>query len=125
MGQKVYISAHHPDPANALADALTAAGHEVVSTWHRDDNPRPAKDDADGWGAKADDNLHRIAAMAETLVLIAGPDRYPGGKFVEAGYALACGAKVYTLGGIENGMLHYATIGHVADTASLLELLKA
>ncbi len=43
---KVYISCHHPDPANELAAAIIAAGHAVVSTWHTSTDPRPAADGA-------------------------------------------------------------------------------
>ena len=120
--RKIYISCHHPDPANALAAELVAAGHEVLSKWHVDPTPRPAKDDARAWGANAERNFAAIRE-ANVLILIAGPDRYPGGKFVEAGYALSAGRDVITVGGVENGMLYHQDVGHAADTAELLLLL--
>ena len=120
---RVYISCHNPDLANDLAAVLKAAGHEVVSTWHSDPGPRPARDDAGAWAAKTVDNLAQIGA-ADALALIAGPERYPGGKFVEAGYALCACVKVFTVGGVENGMLHHPGVKHTKDAAELLALLN-
>lgn len=120
---KVYISAHHPDPANELSDALTAAGHQVLSTWHRD-GPRPDISDEPAWAEKACDNFDLIDKV-DALILIAslahisGTNRVAGGKFVEAGYALGVEKRVYTLGGVENGMMHAAL--NVADVAELLK----
>ena len=105
---KVYICCHHSDPANQLRDALTYAGHEVVSTWHAGPGPRPADTDSAAWQEKADNNFQQITT-ADALVVIASLDHIarikcvPGGKFVEAGYALGYGGvKVFTLGGVEN-----------------------
>lgn len=120
---KVYISCHHPDPANELAAALRAAGHDVVSTWHTDAPPKPPLDNATAWAAKAAANLEIIDVDAEALVLIAGPEKYSGGKFIEAGYAMTVGCDVYTLGRVENGMLHHPKVKHAADVGELLALI--
>lgn len=120
---KVYISCHHRDPANELAAALTAAGHSVVSTWHSEDSPRPEIGDVAAWYVKAANNLEAIATRAEAIVLVAGPDRYPGGKFVEAGYAMGLGLRVFTVGGCENGMLRNEFVMHAHDTTDLLVML--
>ena len=126
---RVYISCHHPDPANELAAALTAAGHEVVSTWHTTGEPRPADTDAKAWYLKAAMNFGEIES-ADTLVIIASLDHIarircvPGGKFVEAGYALAYGIRVYAIGGAGNGMMYAADVEHVQETSELLALLS-
>lgn len=124
---KVYIACHHPDQANELADRL-AAKHTVSSTWHRDTKPRPEKSDAAGWGENAKRNLTEIA-KSDVLVLVASPEhidgtkRVPGGKFVELGYALGRCVRVFTLGGVENGMLYHPSVEHVADADELLKRL--
>lgn len=132
---RVYISCHHPDPANAVAGHLEAAGHAIVSTWHRSTDPRPAADDAAGWRAAADRNCEEIEA-ADALVLVASPGhldgtaRVPGGKFVEAGYAAglmngrAKRCRIVTLGGVENGMLYGSDFEHAADVPALLAILS-
>lgn len=129
---KIYLSCHSPAPANDLATTLVAAGHKVVSTWHYE-GARPAAGDAKTWGKKAVQNLDQILG-ADALVLIASPGhidgsaRVPGGKFVEAGYAICLAeqgdSQVFTLGGVENGMLHHPEIRHAGDVAELLKMLE-
>lgn len=58
------------------------------------------------------------------LVLLAGPDKYTGGKFVEAGFALGRGFDVVVVGRIENGMLHHPSVTNVADVESLITYLE-
>lgn len=125
---RVYIASHHPDPANALAADLTAAGHAVVSTWHTSTDPRPAADDAAGWGRNALRNQSEIDG-ANVMVVIASPEHLsrakcvPGGKFVEAGYAIRGMKRVVTVGGVENGALYHPHVEHAADAAGLVALL--
>ena len=127
---RVYIACHAPDRANYVADVLKAAGHTVVSTWHTSTDPRPARDDAAGWGRNALRNQSEIDG-ANVLVVVASPahlsgeERVPGGKFVEAGYAMRAGCRVVTVGGVENGMLYHPHVEHVADAAGLVALLRA
>ncbi len=127
----VYVSCHVPKPANKLALALIMAGHKIVSTWHTSDEPRPAPDDAAGWGANAERNMAELAT-ANVYVLIASPGhldgshRIPGGKFVEAGWALqgrSPGDRLFTAGGVENGMLYHPPFEHVQDAAELIAKL--
>ena len=77
---KVYGSCHHPDPANELAAALRAAGHEVTSAWHTVAEPRPAADDPAGWAPKAAANFAAIC-RSECLVVVAGPE---GGRAADS-----------------------------------------
>ena len=128
---KVYISCHHPDPANELAAILREAGHEVVSTWHTETGPRPDAADKHSWGLKADNNLAQITT-ADDLVVIASPEHLsrercvPGGEFFEAGFAQAHpGMRVFTVGGVENGMLYASDVTHVANATELLQMLRA
>jgi hypothetical protein len=125
---KVYISSHDPAPANDLAAVLVAAGHEVTSTWHVGDPPKLDFSDTGTWGLRAATNLGLIRG-SQALVVIASPahlsgeKRVTGGKFVEAGAALATIRAVFTLGGVENGMLHHPLVQHAATTEELLEKL--
>ncbi len=125
---KVYISCHHPDPANELADSLAAAGHTVVSTWHRETTPRPTADDFGAWAEKTAANEAEIETC-DVLAVIASADHVsrvkcvPGGKFVEAGYARRAGKMLVTVGGVENGALWHAGTRHVDDAAGLVALL--
>lgn len=107
---------------------MRRAGHRIVSTWHGTEVLRPPAGDAQRWAEKAVGNMHEIR-NADALVLIASPkhldgsERVPGGKFVEAGFALGHGLTLYTVGGVENGMLYHPSILHAADETSLVELL--
>ncbi len=119
---RVYISSHDRDAAESLAATLTAAGHEVVSTWHRPaEPPKPDLSDWKAWHRKAETNFREIE-KSDVLVLIGGTDRYPGGKYVEAGYALGARKKVYNLGETGNGMMHAA--GYARDPSALLAVLR-
>lgn len=119
---RVYISAHDPSLARMVASVLLTAGHTVVSTWHEGSDARPAADDAEACQETAAENFD-IIDSADVLVLVSGPDRYPGGKFVEAGYALKAYVEVYTYGDrVENGMMYAAT--HVRTPEELIEALS-
>lgn len=125
---KVYIACHHPDPANVLAARLLAANHTIASSWHRDTAPRPSPDDAAAWTANAARNMKEIGNTDVLVVIastehVAGTARVPGGKFVEFGYALGRCVRVFTLGGVENGMLHHPNVEHAAGVDELLAML--
>jgi hypothetical protein len=123
----VYISSHDKGEAEKLAAALRAAGHNVVSTW-QDEPPYPegklnnAPDDDKVAGAEV--NVAIIARRTAVLVLIAGPDKYTGGKFVEAGVALAVGARVVVLGRRENALLYHPKVDAVSDVDALITYLE-
>ena len=62
-------------------------------------------------------------AGAAQLVLVAGPDRYPGGKFVEAGIAMGLGKPVVVLGHRENMLLWHPDVHAVETIDRLVEYL--
>ncbi len=117
----VYISAHAPNVAELAREELEALGHRVTSTWHL--QPGLTKEE---WfaltpkqlSAGAERNMEQIE-RSQALLLVACPDhakgikRHPGGKFVEAGFALGSGLKVFVLGGCENGMMRHPGIKHI------------
>lgn len=130
---KVYISCHHPDPANELAEALIQAGHTIVSTWHTEPGNRPSTPEA--WSAAADRNCQQIETANWLVVVastehLAGTARVPGGKFFEAGYAHGLrdergdlSVQVATFGGVENGMLHTTGVYHATQLDDLLYVI--
>lgn len=113
-----YISSHHPVPANEVAEILQSAGHRVVSTWHVGDPP-PNKID---WQERTIHNFQQIKD-SEIHILVSGDDKYRGGKFVEAGYALGLGKKVVVVGRRENGMLFHPNVFLVPDPVELTRIL--
>lgn len=117
---RIYISSHDESSAKEVATALAGVGHLVVSAWHDANGGRPERSDALGWRVKAEDNFDAIRS-ADALVLIGGSGRYPGGKYVEAGYANGQGIQVYNLGEVGNGMMHFAI--RVVSVADLLAAL--
>jgi hypothetical protein len=104
---KVYISSHSAEYANKLAESLTGAGHVIVSTWHTESGPKLPLTEEWKWCQRAHDNF-RLVGASDVFVLISSADPVAGGKFVEAGYASACGAAVFVLGDFENGMMCFA-----------------
>jgi hypothetical protein len=60
----------------------------------------------------------------DVLVLIAGPDRYSGGKFVEAGIAIGAGKRVIVMGRRENMLLWNPDIDAVDTPDEVCALLN-
>jgi hypothetical protein len=118
---KVYIASSSVDAARELAQDLKSAGYEIASTWHDRESAPPLEDEA-FWSAAFDENCTRIQ-NADLFVLIADPDRSPGGKFVEAGVALTAMVPICILGRVENRMLQAAEY-KVADRKALHLLLQ-
>lgn len=123
----VYISSHDFAGAKALAARLEAAGIGVVSTWHNETPIAGGRGcpptDREYWDLKVRKNFGRMRC-ADVLVLVAGPDKYAGGKFVEAGYALASGTEVVVLGRPENGMIGGAATKFFENESDLFAYLK-
>jgi hypothetical protein len=119
---RVYISCHHPDPANELADILKTAGHTVVSLWHREPSPRPAADAVTEWADKAGHNFNFIRAC-DVHVTVCDGQPHPGGNHRESGFAQGIGKKVAVVGPVENGMQRHAAVKQCADAAELLDWL--
>lgn len=123
---KVYVSSHDVDRAREVAVAIEASGQVVVSTWHIGDGPamRSANlTDADKRD-KARANCGQIA-MADVLVVVAADDKVPGGKFVEAGFAIGRGKSVVVVGRRENILMHHPKVTQVDDVAAAVEACRA
>jgi nucleoside 2-deoxyribosyltransferase len=117
----VYISSHSIEQAAALATELRMRQFEVVSKWHDMAGDRIPMEDRETWKQNAIDNFDLID-NCHSLVLMGGDERYPGGKFVELGYAAKAGKSVICLGRIENGMVSglAKTVGDIEQLVNVL-----
>lgn len=111
---KIYIASHSKEDAEYVADVLELKGHEIVSRWIQQpfeatetysipERQFIAKMDADD------------VAVCDCLVLLAGPERYSGGKFVETGIAMALGKRVVVVGRRENMLLWHPKVEQIDD----------
>lgn len=101
---KIYVACHSREIADATATALIERGHEVTSRWHSKAFHPTSQHTPEECAAIAQEDYDDIAA-ADALVLVAGPDKYSGGKFVEAGIAIGMGKPVTVIGRRENMLL--------------------
>lgn len=121
---KVYVASHDRWAACWVAHCLVLAGHRVVSTWHGAPFGRTEDLSSVEREAIAVRDVEEVVAC-ECLVLVAAPDRYPGGKFVEAGIALGRGKPVLVLGRRENVLLWHPEVRAFNDMPWLLTALAA
>ncbi len=119
---KVYVSSHCIFAARYALAELTKAKHTVISIWH--DGPANATRDLldHQRTERAHSNLARVA-NCDALVLIASQERVPGGKFVEAGFALGHGKPVLVLGHVENLLLWHPAVKTFPEMSGLLSYL--
>jgi nucleoside 2-deoxyribosyltransferase len=99
---------------------LELADHEIVSRWVNmpfnpteshtvDERKAIAKMDADD------------VAACDCLILLSGPAKYSGGKFVESGIALALGKRVVVVGARENMLLWHPAVEQIDDVREFTE----
>jgi nucleoside 2-deoxyribosyltransferase len=118
---KVYIAAHCRWAACHVADVLKK-DHEISSTWHQFEFNKTESHDESTRAKLATIDRNEIAE-SDALVLVSGPDRYPGGKFVEAGIAIGLGKRVIVIGRRENMLLLLPGIDCVNEPIDASELL--
>lgn len=101
---RLYIASHSKELANAFCDMLPG-WITITSTWHRKEFlPTEMHTEGERFDIAIEDA--NDIKRADALVLLAGPNKYSGGKFVEAGLAYGLGKAVYFFGRREN-MLTY------------------
>lgn len=127
---RIYIAASSRDRALEVKAALVAANHEISSTWHDLDFLRTSRHTVEERLEIAERDINEIGDC-NVLVLLAeppGPDgtklMCPGGKFVEAGAALALRKLVIVLGNRENMLLWHPRVQQVESLPDLLALLR-
>ncbi len=109
---KVYIAAADKDRAVLLAECLLEAGHEITSSWicqaFKRTQQHPATERAEiAW------RDFRDVRECDALVLLDSEPCVPGGKFVEAGIALALGKRVIVASRRENMLLWHPSVEQV------------
>lgn len=120
---KVYVAAHCRWAALHAASVLRAAGHTINSTWiDQPFHPTESVPPEDRAVIAAQDACD--VAEADALVLIAGPDRYPGGKFVEVGIALGRDKAVIVIGRRENMLMYHPRIVQVDTPEQAVKALQ-
>ncbi len=120
---KLYIACHDQKRARRVAKALRAAGFEITSRWLKQPfGPSETFDHATRvrFAMENYDDVRRSVG----LVLVAGPERYSGGKFMEAGFAYALGKPVCILGRRENVQCYGHWIQQVKNVPELVRAFK-
>jgi nucleoside 2-deoxyribosyltransferase len=108
----IYVASHCRWAGLHVALVLEDEGFRIVSRWlDQEFKPTDQFTEATRRDIAVQDTLDVLACDA--LVLVAGPDRYPGGKFVEAGIAIGAGKRVIVIGRRENMLLWHPDIEQV------------
>lgn len=119
---KIYIASHNQRIARRLAGVLKRAGNEITAHWlNQPFGPSNAFDETTCWRF-ANENFDDVR-RSDALVLMAGPEKYSGGKFMEAGFAYALGKHVLILGRRENVQTYGNHMKQVKTRAELLSAL--
>ena len=121
---KIYVASHCRWAGLYIAGYLQNEGHTIVSSWLT----KPFKRSEEITLVDKQDIANTDTAdvrNADTLVLIAGPDKYPGGKFVEAGIAIGLNIPIIVLGKLENVLLYGHNIARVDEPREIVNLLTA
>ena len=107
---KIYISSHSQELARELAKKLEENGHTIVSSWINVEF-LPTEKIANE-AEKMDIAVRDVEEVksCDCVYHIAGPDRYPGGKFVEVGVALGLGKPVMLIGRRENCLMYHPLV---------------
>lgn len=117
---KIYIASHSKEESLALADKLRGR-HEIVSRWiYGDFGPTASYSDTDKARIAEEDVLDVLSC--DCLVLIAGNEKYTGGKFVELGIAMGARKRVIVMGRRENMLIWHPDI-IIADSPLAVEHL--
>lgn len=109
---KIYVACHCVKLGNEVAQRLIMNGHQITSSWLQDPFLPTHDYTIDDRRRIAENDINDIDA-ADAVVLVAGPDKYPGGKFMEAGYGLGAGKLVFVYGRRENMLTWYPAITHI------------
>lgn len=101
---KVYVASHDRWNAHAAAGRLIDAKIDVTSRWHTKEF-LPSSDHTESERADIATEDYDDITIADALVLLSGPDKYSGGKFVEAGIAIGQNKPVFVIGRRENMLM--------------------
>lgn len=119
---KIYIASHDRWAAEKAASVLSNAGHYIASQWHQKAFLPTDEHTVAERREIALEDVHDLS-ISDALVLIAGPDRYSGGKFVEAGIAIGQGKPVVVIGRRENMLMWLPIIQQVESAEDAVQAL--
>ena len=105
---KAFISSHDLEQARIVKRMLQPCGWKIISTWHEVESGSTFKPTKEFTHAERQAIAKRDLDEVEecdALFLVAGDEKYSGGKFVEVGYALGLGKKVFVIGRRENMLM--------------------
>ena len=114
---KFYVAAHDRLLASLVADVITRAGHDCTSTWINNEFLPTENHTVKERMSIAFEDVDDVC-RSDVLVLVAGAEKYSGGKFVEAGIAIGRNIPVIVIGRRENMLLWYHAIMSV-ETAEM------
>lgn len=114
---KFYVAAHDRLLASLVANVITRAGHECTSTWINNEFLPTEEHTIEERMSIAFEDVDDVC-RSDVLVLVAGAEKYSGGKFVEAGIAIGRNIPVIVIGRRENMLLWYHAIMSV-ETAEM------
>lgn len=123
---KFYVASHDRLLGSLVADVISRGGHECTSTWLKNEFLPTERHTVEERMSIAFEDVEDVF-RSDVLVLVAGADKYSGGKFVEAGVAMGRGIPVIVIGRRENMLLwHHSimsvdTVKMAADVISNLE----
>jgi nucleoside 2-deoxyribosyltransferase len=106
---KIYVAAHCRWAGLHAASVLKSSGHEITSRWLQKTFLPVSEHTPEERCEIALEDVEDVL-RADALVLVAGPDKYSGGKFVEAGIALGLGKSVVVIGRRENMLLWHPAV---------------
>lgn len=116
-GMKIYVASHSRELAQKMADDLADQGYTITSRWHGKEFHPTEHHTVNERRAIAQEDYDDICA-ADALVLIAGEEKYSGGKFVEAGIAIGQGKPVYVYGRRENMLMWLPAVNDFSEIAA-------
>jgi nucleoside 2-deoxyribosyltransferase len=120
---KIYVASHSQEKALEIAKLLQDNGHHITSRWiYQPFNDTVTYTETQRQQIAEEDTDDVL--ISDILVLIAGPDKYSGGKFVEAGIAIGANKPVIIIGRRENMLLWHKNIIALDDPQILPETLK-
>jgi len=120
---KVYIASHSQMDAIVIANKLKEAGHEITSTWLTE-HFAPFTSYPEDERVKIAERDYYEIEESDALIIIAGSEKYSGGKFVEVGIALALQKIVIVFGRRENMLMYHPNIFKTTQIHELIRLLK-
>lgn len=103
---KVYIATHSRELGNEYKSKLEKLGYEINSSWLNEEFKKSTEMSDEESRLIAVRDVNEVGE-ANILFLIAGEEKYSGGKFVELGVAIALEKIIFLIGRRENCLAYH------------------